>query len=227
MPAPKASVLKNYFDQKFSGKLSADAKDYLELLFKEVSSTWDTWQQGFKFGNVSVTGAAFPVWIGQGVGGSALAGPFAMKPVIFKKQTPAQTKMTNALSTVLKTKFAAYATSFKISAAQYSGASTATATSPGNFKATSLPAPLKVVASGTVVVGVSDGWKALLTKPEFDLSNPDCKVMDMVKAVSYAIEEAFKTDWLSSTTIAANTAEGPSTPGGAGNGVSLTNGLLS
>jgi hypothetical protein len=226
MPAPQGPSFKSQFKTLYTVPTTPEAEEYVDTLFEKISSSWQAWQGTIKVGGVTVTGGGVGAWAGAGGSGSAVAGVFALEPFVFKKQTKPQVMLTKAIGDTLSTQLSDYTSSVKTNVLNFIGSSTASLVSPGNFTAIMTPAPLVSALAGKNPAGMAQLILAKLTRPDFDISNPQAKTKELVNAIAGAIEQAFVMFWLTSTNLTANSVLGPATPGGAGTGLSLVDGTL-
>ena len=214
MPAPAAAQMKSQAKALYGQQLGAEGEEYLDMLFDKISSAWDVWQKGITFGSLTVAGGGVGAWSGLGNGGTMTAQPFVLEPFSFKGNSAQQLKFTNSLASALKVKFAPFPLSFKFSGVTYTGISGASPTSPGPVNALCASTPLVAAGQGEAPSGIADAWQAALTPPEFQLSNPNAKAGDLIKAIASAIEQSFQTVWLVTTMIGSNTLAASGAPGG-------------
>jgi len=214
MPAPAAAQMKSQAKALYGQQLGAEGEEYLDMLFDKISSAWDVWQKGITFGSLTVAGGGVGAWSGVGNGGTMTAQPFVLEPFSFKSNSAQQLKFTNSLASALKAKFAPFPLSFKFAGVTYTGISGASPTSPGPVNALCASIPLVAAGQGEAPSGIADAWQAALTPPEFQLSNPNAKSGDLIKAISSAIEQSFQTVWLVTTMLGSNTLAAAGAPGG-------------
>ena len=214
MAIPTPAILLSQTKSNYGQKLGPEAEEYLSALFKAVCDGWKSWQDTIKFGGFTVSGGGVGAWSGSGVNGTMTGDGYSMPSFSFKANSPQQVKFTNGLASALAQKFTAFPASYKIPSVIFTGASGATPVSPGPVNGQMTPSPM-TTGVGTNPSGVADAWKAVLTPPDFDLGKPQCKSADLVKAISKAIETAFKTTWLATTMMSANTLSTAGAPGGA------------
>jgi len=220
MPVPAAEVMKTQAIGFYGQPLGAEGKEYLGIVFEKIVSAWDTWQKSITFGALAVTGGGIGVWAGVGSGGAMTGQPFLLQPFSFKANSSQQLKFTKALADALNAKFTPFPTTFSFLAVNYTGTCGATPLSPGPVSAACIPAPLLSVGKGTAPSGIADVWAAALTPPEFQLSSPQAKSGELIKAISKSIEQSFQSVWLATTTINANNLTAVGAPGGVAAGFS-------
>lgn len=214
MPAPAAAQMKSQAKALYGQQLGAEGEEYLDLLFDKISSAWDTWQKGITFGSLTAAGGGVGAWSGVGNGGTMTAQPFVLEPFSFKNNSAQQLKFTNSLASALKAKFAPFPLSFKFVGVSYMGTSGATPVNPGPVNAICTSMPLSAAGSGQAPSGIADAWQAALTPPEFQLSDPNAKSGDLIKAIASSIEQSFQTVWLVTTMLSGNTLAAAGAPGG-------------
>jgi hypothetical protein len=206
MPVPAAATMSKKAQGLYGQKLGPDAIAYVDKLMAAVETAWKSWQNSMTWGGLAVSGGGVGAWSGMSPGGGMLqaSSPFQMEVFIFKSGTPQQTKFTKGLADALASKFNAFPAGFKFSTIQFIGTSGATPVSPGPVQANSVAAPLSSAGKGQNPSGIADVWKASLTPPDFDFSNPNGKSEDLLKAIAKSIEQSFQTVWLMTTMAQGN-----------------------
>jgi len=228
MPAPVAATMSRKAQALYGQSLGPEGIEYIDMLFSKVEEAWNKWQDSMSWGGLTVSGGGVGAWSGTGaVGQLQAASQFAMPPFIFKAGSPQQTKFTQGLSDALSQKFNMFPASFKFKSVTYTGTSGATPTAPGPVSAQSAPAAMAIAGSGQAPSGIAAAWKASLTPPDFDFSNPNAKSEDLLKAIADTIEQSFQTVWLQTTMLQANAVSTAGAPGGVVTGfMSPVNGKL-
>lgn len=219
MPAPSAQSLRSAAVASYGMPLGPEAIEYLDMLFGEISSAWQEWQDSAVVKLVAVDGAGSGSWSGSGQGGKIETDPFVLKPVSFKNNSPEQLKFTQGLIKALDETFTPWADSYSFTALPFAGTSTATGSNPGNVDATNVPTDLSSAGSGDPLTGIADIWASTLKPPMFDLENPMAKSKELINAIGSAIETAFESEWLVTTMVMDNTLTGAAAPGGVASGL--------
>ena len=214
MTVPAASKMKITAIGLYGQQLGPEAEEYLDALLGAVEKAWTSWQSTLKFGGNKVSGAGVGAFAGAGGGGVMTGGNFALEPFVFKKDPPELKKFTQGLADAISPKFTAFPTSYKIGVLSFVGVSGATPVSPGPVQASNVPMPLMTGGMGQNPSGIADVWKTLLTKPEFDLTNPQCKSGALVDAIGKAIEQEFQSTWLLTAQLVGNSLATAGAAGG-------------
>jgi hypothetical protein len=214
MPAPQAAQLKSQAVALYGQQLGAEAQEYLDALFGEVSKAWDMWSKGITFGTLTAVGAGVGAWSGVGSGGAMSGQSFSMAPFSFKGNSAQQLKFTKGLADALKQKFTMFPATFKFSPVQFAGSSAATPIAPGPVSAVIIPATMMMAGAGQNPSGIADLWKSSLTPPEFKLDDPNAKSGDLIKAIAGSIEQSFQSVWLATTMVQTNSLNAAGAPGG-------------
>ena len=229
MPSPTASELEEIFFKEFAGSLGEEGKKYVTEVAEAVADGWETWQKGLKFGGLTVNGAGLGAWSGTGSGGSMTENsPFELPDMDSEKKSEEQEIFVQAFREVLEEVFTKWVDSFSFSSVAFVGTSTASALSPGIADAVVTPSvPLSSAGSGSNPASISDDWASKLTKPKFDIDNPQAKTKDMTDAAGAMIEKGFEDVWLLNALASANSFQAPAAAGaGTATGSSKNDGKI-
>jgi len=226
MPAPTAASMKALWKASYTYPTTNYTEEYTQKLFSTVEKAWNNWEKGFSFGGLTASGAGLGGWTGSGGGGTVIAQPYQAEVFIFYQQTKQQEKFQNTLYQTIAATLAELAAGIKFTTVVFTGASTASPTSPGVFTAQVAQTPLVAASSKSTISGIGNRWKAQLLPPDFNLSHPQCAATSMVQAVADAIEKSF-TLWAAKTCVTGSTVFGAAAPGaGTGAGTSQFDGIL-